>query len=113
MNYNVLLQHVVIFERLLPRSEKMNVLDGCVIEEQFAEWLIIRSVAKASWDDRDDLATILHQKHNERGEGRIEIHGFNSHLAKRVPMSRLCIDLFIGRIDDRVSIARWRGALQL
>ena len=73
MNDDVFLEDIVIFESFCPRREEMYLPYGRVTEDVVAKGSIIRAVAKAARNDRDNMPIRLHQFQRQRDKGGIKV----------------------------------------
>src|SRR5208283_557217 len=104
---NILLQHIVIAERLLPGYEYMNTCEMNHSEEGNPELLEIGTIAEASGSYGYDFAARLQQTSGKPHEGSIKVRHLKTGCMEPFAHGSLGIDLLVGRVknDMRVSCA--------
>ncbi len=99
---NVFLQNVIILESLISCAEQVDMLDGCLVENEFPEGPIVGTITETAGNDRNDLPTWLHKFDSKRHESGIKVNRFNPNLPEQNTVPGRAVDFFIRRIQDRM-----------
>jgi len=106
---HVLLQYVVLLERLISGFKGMDSEDGRMGKQEFAEGQEVGTIAEAAGSDRDKLATWSEEVDGERNKRGIEIGGFYASAAEQLAMEGAGLNLLVGWIQYYVGVGR-RGS---
>lgn len=78
--------------------------DGCSLKDEVTERAVVWPIAEASRNNCHDLATWCCLCHGQRDKSRIQIHRLNANGTQGQPVSRIAVDLLVGRIKNRMSV---------
>jgi hypothetical protein len=99
---DILLQHIIVFERLGPRLKEMHSDDAGSVKQELTKRSIIRTVAKTSRDNSHYLPIFSSEGNCKSQEGRIEIHRLDTGLSEHRTVTRAAVDFLVWGIQDQV-----------
>ncbi len=97
---DVLLQHVVVAERLLPRLKDMKPIRRQCAQKVFAKWSEVRAIAEAPGRDGDELSARGEKLNRCCKETRIDVACLDAHLPEKLPSLGATVNLVIWGIEN-------------